>query len=212
MPSLSAYGVYGTTGFGNTGADSFFNFHPIGYVGTQLSIPLFTGTATRHKISQKKIELNKANIQKELVSERSALDINNAAMQYSLAKRTTGTAWSQIQLATRIYENTVLQPDQHNLALGQIAKLGKESAMLVTQEQMLMAQKIEIAPNAAKQRAVQDGQIAQMNAETAYTNSKQNVMVESRIDNLMLEALKAKFDVHEFWMTIILRFLLKKFV
>ena len=94
----------------------------------------------------------------------------------------------------KTYENTVLQPDQHNLALGQITKLGSENAMLVTQEQMLMAQKNEIAPNAAKQRAVQDGQIAQMNAETAYTNSKQTVMVESRIDNLMLEALKAKLS------------------
>ena len=94
----------------------------------------------------------------------------------------------------KTYENTVLQPDQHNLALGQITKLASENAMLVTQEQMLMAQKNEIAPNAAKQRAVQDGQIAQMNAETAYTNSKQTVMVESRIDNLMLEALKAKLS------------------
>lgn len=96
--------------------------------------------------------------------------------------------------AIKAYENTVLQPDQHNLALGQITKLASENAMLVTQEQMLMAQKNEIAPNAAKQRAVQDGQIAQMNAETAYTNSKQTVMVESRIDNLMLEALKAKLN------------------
>ena len=94
----------------------------------------------------------------------------------------------------KTYENTVLQPDQHNLALGQITKLVSENAMLVTQEQMLMAQKNEIAANAAKQRAVQDGQIAQMNAETAYTNSKQNVMVESRIDNLMLETLKAKLS------------------
>lgn len=96
--------------------------------------------------------------------------------------------------AIKTYENTVLQPDQHNLALGQITKLASENAMLVTQDQMLMVQKNEIAPNAAKQRAVQDGQIAQMNAETAYTNSKQTVMVESRIDNLMLEALKAKLS------------------
>ena len=96
--------------------------------------------------------------------------------------------------AIKTYENSILQPDQHNLALGQITKLGSENTMLITQEQMLMAQKNEIAPNAAKQRAVQDGQIAQMNAETAYTNSKQTVMVESRIDNLMLEALKAKLS------------------
>lgn len=106
-------------------------------MGTQLSIPLFTGTATRHKISQKKIELNKANIQKELVSERSALDINNAAMQYSLAKRTTGTAWSQIQLATRIYENTVLQNKQGTASITDL--LMADNALREAQQNYIVA-------------------------------------------------------------------------
>ena len=112
LPSLSAYGVYGTTGFGSTGSNSFFNFHPIGYVGAQLSIPLFNGTITKHKIVQKKIDLQKTNIQKELVTEKSKLDLINAEMQYALANQNIATVDDQIKLAKKIYNNTVLQNKQ----------------------------------------------------------------------------------------------------
>lgn len=112
LPSLGAYGVYGTTGYGNTGANSFFNFHPIGYVGAQLSIPLFNGTITKHKIVQKKIDIQKINIQKELVSEKSKLDLINAEMQYKVANQNIATVDDQIKLAKKIYNNTVLQNKQ----------------------------------------------------------------------------------------------------
>jgi len=112
LPSLGAYGVYGTTGYGNTGANSFFNFHPIGYVGAQLSIPLFNGMITKHKIVQKKIDIQKTNIQKELVSEKSKLDLINAEIQYALANQNIATVDHQIKLAKKIYNNTVLQNKQ----------------------------------------------------------------------------------------------------
>jgi OMF family outer membrane factor len=112
LPSLGAYGVYGTTGFGNTGGNSFFNFHPIGYFGAQLSIPLFSGTVTRHKILQKNIEIEKTNIQKELVTEKSKLDLINAEMQYTIANQNIATVANQIKLAQKIYDNTVLQNQQ----------------------------------------------------------------------------------------------------
>ena len=112
LPSLGAYGVYGTSGFGNTGANSFFNFHPIGYVGAQLTIPLFSGTVTQHKIMQKKIEIDKTTIQKEMQTEKTKLDLINAEMQYTLAKQNISTVNNQIQLAQKIYDNTVLQNQQ----------------------------------------------------------------------------------------------------
>ena len=112
LPSLSAYGVYGTTGFGTTGSDSFFNFHPIGYVGAQISFPLFNGKITQHKIAGKKIEIEKSHIQKDLVTEKSILDLRNAEMQYSLAIRNISVVSSQIDLAKKIYDNTVLQNKQ----------------------------------------------------------------------------------------------------
>lgn len=112
LPSLSAYGVYGTTGFGTTGSNSFFNFHPVGYVGAQLSVPLFNGRVTQHKITGKKIEIEKSNIQKELVTEKSKLDLKNAEMQYSLATKNISVVSSQTDLAKKIYYNTVLQNQQ----------------------------------------------------------------------------------------------------
>lgn len=112
LPSVNAYGVYGTNGFGTTGTNSFFNFHPISYVGAQLSIPLFNGMITKHKIYGKKIEVNKTIIQKEILTEKANLDLVNAKMQFNLANTTIATVNTQIELAKKIYHNTVLQNQQ----------------------------------------------------------------------------------------------------
>ena len=112
LPSVNAYGVYGINGFGTTGTNSFFNFHPIGYVGAQLSVPLFNGMVTRHKIDGKKIEVNKTIIQKEIIIEKANLDLVNAEMQLNIANTTIATVNTQIELAKKIYNNTVLQNQQ----------------------------------------------------------------------------------------------------
>lgn len=112
LPSVNAYGVYGTNGFGTTGTNSFFNFHPIGYVGAQLSVPLFNGMVTKHKIDGKKIEVNRTIIQKEILTEKANLDLVNAEMQLNIANTTIATVNTQIELAKKIYNNTVLQNQQ----------------------------------------------------------------------------------------------------
>ena len=121
-------------------------------------------------LKQKQLEILQA--QKDMIDQQRLTEIQNTAIKE--------------------YENTVLQLDQHNIALKQIDKSVKEATMLTSQNSMILAQTAEIAPNALKQRSVQDGQIAQMLAETNYTIAKENVMIESRIDNLALEALKAQ--------------------
>lgn len=137
LPVLSAYGVYGTTGFGTTGSDSFFNFHPIGYVGAQLSVPLFNGRITRHKIAGKKIEIEKSNIQKELITEKSKLDLKNVEMQYSLATKNISVVSSQIDLAKKIYDNTVLQNRQGVANITDL--LLADNALRETQQSYLVA-------------------------------------------------------------------------
>lgn len=112
LPTLGAYGVYGTNGFGTRGSNSFFNFHPIGYVGAQLTLPLFNGSAIHHKIVQKKIEIEKTTIQKEVIMEKSKLEVINAEMQYALANRNIKIISTQIGLADTIYRKTVLQNQQ----------------------------------------------------------------------------------------------------
>lgn len=112
LPTLGAYGVYGSSGFGTTGSNSFFNLHPVGYVGAQLSVPLFNGTITRHKIVQKKIEIEKTNIQRDQLTEKSNLELINARMQYSLANQNIALVNTQINLAKKIYRKTILQNGQ----------------------------------------------------------------------------------------------------
>ena len=109
LPSLSAYALYGTTGMGTTGDNSFFNFYPIGSVGVKLSVPLFSGTVTQHKINQQKIELNKSTLQQEIVIDKNRMEIENARKQYRAAKDFAITTLSQIKLANNIYSQTVLQ-------------------------------------------------------------------------------------------------------
>lgn len=112
LPSLSVYGVFGTTGFGTTGSNSFFDLHPIGYVGAQLAVPIFNGWGTKQKIAGKRIEIDKTKIQKELITEKASLDLINAEKQYTLASRNIKVARSQIELAKKVYFNTVLQNRQ----------------------------------------------------------------------------------------------------
>ncbi|MCB9013027.1 MAG: TolC family protein [Bacteroidales bacterium] len=137
LPSLNAYGVYGTTGFGTTGSNSFINFYPIGYVGAQLSVPIFNGKVIQHKIANKKIEIEKSSIQKEVVIEKSKLDLKNAEMQYKLAKRNISMLSTQIILAKKIYDNTILQNQQ---GLANITDLLlSDNALRETQQNYLLA-------------------------------------------------------------------------
>jgi OMF family outer membrane factor len=67
---------------------------------------------TKHKIDGKKIEVNRTIIQKEIVTEKANLDLVNAEMQLSIANTTIATVNTQIELAKKIYTNTVLQNQQ----------------------------------------------------------------------------------------------------
>jgi OMF family outer membrane factor len=67
---------------------------------------------TKHKIDGKKIEVNKTIIQKEIITEKANLDLVNAEMQLNIANTTIATVNTQIELAKKIYDNTVLQNQQ----------------------------------------------------------------------------------------------------
>ena len=117
--------------------------------------------------------------------------------------------------AKATYEASTLLVDEHALKQSQKSQIDSQKSLLdqqkltevqktitetnqgvlvADQALMIVAQTAEIAPNAAKQRAVQDAQIAQVTAETSYTSAKEATMVESRIDNLVIEDLKAQMQ------------------
>lgn len=110
LPSLNFIATYGTTGFGyNKNPNEFLHFHPIGFAGIQLSYPLFNGTITQRKIEQKKIELLNNDLQANLISEQNTMQIENAHLQRIVTTQSIETTLEQIQLAQKIYDQTILQ-------------------------------------------------------------------------------------------------------
>lgn len=113
LPSVSLYGTYGTTGFGyNEAPNDFLKFFPVGFVGIQVSVPLFNGTVTERKINQKEIELQNSELRIDLITEQNAMLIENTKKQIIVAQQTVTNIQSQIQLAQSIYDQTILQQKQ----------------------------------------------------------------------------------------------------
>ena len=83
------------------------------------------------------VEIEKSNIQKELVTEKSKLDLRNAEMQYSLATKNISVVSSQIDLAKRIYDNTVLQNQQGVASITDL--LLADNALRESQQNYLVA-------------------------------------------------------------------------
>lgn len=113
LPSLNLIGMYGTTGFGyDKQPNDFLKFYPISFAGVQLSYPIFNGTVTQRKISQKKFELQNNELQFGLITEQNNMQVENAKLQRMVAKKSVETTTEQIELAKTIYEQTVLQQKQ----------------------------------------------------------------------------------------------------
>jgi len=118
LPSLSLYGTYGQTGFGyDKKPHDFLKFYPIGFVGVQLSYPLFNGTLTQRKINQKKIERQNSELQLSLITEQNDMLIENAKQQKRAAQKSVETTQTQIAQAKAIYKQTLLQQKEGTASL-----------------------------------------------------------------------------------------------
>ncbi|MFC3414321.1 TolC family protein [Algoriphagus hitonicola] len=109
IPSVSFVANYGTTGFGYNGSPkSFLDFYPQSFLGAQVSFPIFNGTVTSKKISQKELELNNASIQKSLIADQTQVQYEAAMRQQATAKKQIQITQSQITLAESIYDKSIL--------------------------------------------------------------------------------------------------------
>ena len=91
----------------------------------------------RHKIVQKKIEIDKSSILKEQITEKTKLDRINAEMQYVLANKNIATVNVQIELAKKIYDNTVLQNKQGMASITDL--LMADNALRESQQNYIVA-------------------------------------------------------------------------
>lgn len=110
LPSFSAYGTYGTTGFGNySGTNDFFKTFPIGFAGIKMSWMIFSGTTLEHKVFQKKEELKQNTTRLELLNDKQTVQIENAKMQYEVATSNLLNTKLQLELAETIYSKVIIQ-------------------------------------------------------------------------------------------------------
>lgn len=113
LPSVSLVGAYGYTGFGyDKQPNDFLKFFPIGFLGVQVSYPLFNGTVTQLKINQKKYDIQNNELQAGLINEQNAMQVANIKLQANASQKTIETTQQQIKLAQAIYNKTLLQQKQ----------------------------------------------------------------------------------------------------
>lgn len=110
IPSVTLIGSYGTAGFGyDKKPNDFLNFYPISFAGIQLSYPLFAGSVTYRKITQKKIELETNKLQLKLISDKNEMNIRNTYNQKNISRKSVVNTTEQMKLAQKLYDQTVLQ-------------------------------------------------------------------------------------------------------
>ena len=101
--------LYGTTGFGyDRSPNEFLDFHPIGFVGLQMSLPLFNGTVTKRTIEQKRLEAKNIELQNRLLEDKERVELENAIRQRAVAHISITDTQDQVDRAQAIYDQITL--------------------------------------------------------------------------------------------------------
>lgn len=138
LPTLALFGMYGTTGFGyDQQPNDFLNFYPISFAGIKLQYPLFHGFSTQRKINQKKLELDNANLQLEMLNDQTNMQTLNARQQKSITQKTVKNTKKQVELASKVYQQILLQQKQGTANLTEV--LMADNTLRDAQQQYLSA-------------------------------------------------------------------------
>ncbi len=138
LPTVSIFGNYGQTGFGyDEKPNNFLNFYPTAFVGLQLSVPVFNGTVTKCKINQKKLEIKNNQIQFDMAKEQNQMLIENATRVRLVNRQNIENSQNQIELASTIYNEMVLQQREGTATLTDI--LMADNALREAQNSYLIA-------------------------------------------------------------------------
>lgn len=112
LPTISLVANYGLTGFGYfKQPDPFFKVFPIGFIGTQVTYPIWNRT-THFKIIQKEVEITSNRFQAEHIQAQNDLQVANAVLQKNTAQANIPVAEQQIALATSIFRQTLALQQQ----------------------------------------------------------------------------------------------------
>lgn len=113
IPTVGAYGSFGTMGYGYDGEpQTFLNFYAMNVVGLKVSVPLFNGTVTSKQVAQKKIEYKNLELQQQAVKDKQNLEVSNAIKDLQIALDLLDVRLNQIALAQDIFKEVNHQHKQ----------------------------------------------------------------------------------------------------
>lgn len=109
LPTLSVYGRYGASAFGNDFAESYDHWYDYSVVGLKLNVPLFGGLRRYSQIKQS--ELNLYNSRQNLIinSESIKLQLQSANTQLLSSYTNLLSNKNNIELAKTVFDDTGLQ-------------------------------------------------------------------------------------------------------
>lgn len=138
LPSVAMFGSYGTIGYGyDEKPNEFLNFYPSSLAGLQIKYPLFNGTTTFRKINQKKLEIKNSEILVDVVKDKNEMLIENGVLEKSSALLFVQSNQDQIELATAIYDKTIVHHAQGLASMNDI--LFAETSVREAQQNYLAA-------------------------------------------------------------------------
>ncbi|QIP14277.1 TolC family protein [Spirosoma aureum] len=109
VPTVSAYGVANSSVYAIGGDNSYVKNLPGYWVGLQLNWNVFDGLARKAKLSQKRIDDQKLDVQLRQVRESISMDITNARNKFLVEQQNLSTNSGQVKLAEKVYTQTQLQ-------------------------------------------------------------------------------------------------------
>ncbi|MFD2935648.1 TolC family protein [Spirosoma flavum] len=108
-PTVAAYGVANSSVYAIGGDNSYVKNLPGYWLGLQLNWNVFDGLARKAKLSQKRIDDQKLDVQLRQTRESISMDITNSRNRFLVEQQNLSTNRGQVTLAEKVYTQTQLQ-------------------------------------------------------------------------------------------------------
>jgi outer membrane protein len=109
VPTVSAYGVANSSVYAIGGDNSYIKNLPGYWLGLQLNWNVFDGLARKAKLSQKRIDDQKLDVQLRQTRESISMDVANSRNKFLVEQQNLSTNRGQVALAEKVYTQTQLQ-------------------------------------------------------------------------------------------------------
>jgi outer membrane protein len=120
LPSLSAFGRYGTIAQGNDLGDSYDNWYDFAAVGLKLNVPIFSGLRRTSQIKQSELTLSSAREQLKLNSSGWELNYRNADTRLIASETNAINDAENLALAEKLFAMTNVQYQEGLVSLSDL--------------------------------------------------------------------------------------------